>query len=242
MSPLITMPTDSKRRVTGFSRLAVVATIALTLGLVFLTRTTSTSSVANVVPVGPLPVDMYAAVAGKYSFASSNGYEDFLKAKGLGMVKRSLLAKEKPDLIIENYASGYTLTTVYSLKTTKISFALGVPFDADFNYNFVEHVVATLHDDTLDLARTDDASRESYAFGADGIVVTYTANDGTSGTVTYRLCTTRLKKLCAKTVAPLDLHQLTEKNDHQVSLEDLRDLKQVEEAALTAKVLQLQMV
>ncbi|KAF0725145.1 hypothetical protein AaE_009722 [Aphanomyces astaci] len=55
------------------------------------------------------------------------------------------------------------------------------------------------------------------------------------------LCTTRLKKLCAKAVAPLDLHQLTEKSDHQVSLEDLRDLKQVEEAALTAKVLQLQM-
>ena len=47
------------------------------------------------------------------------------------MMKRSIIAATKPDIIIENDGDNYTVTTVTSIKTIKISFTLGQQYEAD---------------------------------------------------------------------------------------------------------------
>ena len=47
------------------------------------------------------------------------------------MIKRNVIASTKPDMIIEIDGDNYTVTTVTSLKTIKISFTLGKEYEAD---------------------------------------------------------------------------------------------------------------
>ncbi|ETW10051.1 hypothetical protein H310_00440 [Aphanomyces invadans] len=54
------------------------------------------------------------------------------------------------------------------------------------------------------------------------------------------MCTARLRKLCAKAVAPINLDRVA-CDLNTLDIDELRDVKRVEDAALNAKVLQLQM-
>ena len=49
----------------------------------------------------------------------------------VGMIKRNVIASTKPDMIIEIDGDNYTVTTITSLKTIKISFTLGKEYEAD---------------------------------------------------------------------------------------------------------------
>ena len=47
------------------------------------------------------------------------------------MIKRNVIASTKPDIVIEANGDNYTVTTITSLKTIKISFTLGKEYEAD---------------------------------------------------------------------------------------------------------------
>jgi len=49
----------------------------------------------------------------------------------IGMMMRSIISATKPDIVIENDGNNYSVTTVTSLKTIKISFTLGQQYEAD---------------------------------------------------------------------------------------------------------------
>ena len=49
----------------------------------------------------------------------------------VGMIKRNVIASTKPDIVIEATGDNYTVTTITSLKTIKISFTLGQEYEAD---------------------------------------------------------------------------------------------------------------
>jgi len=47
------------------------------------------------------------------------------------MIKRNLIAATKPDILIEADGDNYTVSTITSVKTIKISFTLGKEYEAD---------------------------------------------------------------------------------------------------------------
>ncbi len=65
---------------------------------------------------------MTVQIAGKYTFASQENFEEYLKAEDIGMLKRNVLASTKPDIVVEVDGDQFTITTITKLKTIKMSF------------------------------------------------------------------------------------------------------------------------
>ena len=59
------------------------------------------------------------------------------------MIKRNLITSTKPDIVIEADGDNYTVTTITSLKTIKISFTLGKEYEADPGTDKTSTVIKT---------------------------------------------------------------------------------------------------
>ena len=69
---------------------------------------------------------------GRYLMESSEGFDDFMKALGVGMIKRKLANSVIPINEIEISDVGiYTIRTVTTVRTSEISFKLNEPFTED---------------------------------------------------------------------------------------------------------------
>ena len=69
---------------------------------------------------------------GRYLMESSEKFDDFMKALGVGMIKRKLANSVVPVNEIEISDDGlYTIRTVTTVRTTEISFRLNEPFTED---------------------------------------------------------------------------------------------------------------
>merc|ERR1712079_3016 len=69
---------------------------------------------------------------GRYLMESSENFDDFMKALGVGMIKRKLANSVVPVNEIEISGDGlYTIRTVTTVRTTEISFRLNEPFTED---------------------------------------------------------------------------------------------------------------
>lgn len=69
---------------------------------------------------------------GRYLMESSEGFDDFMKALGVGMIKRKLANSVIPINEIEISDEGlYTIRTVTTVRTSEISFKLDEPFTED---------------------------------------------------------------------------------------------------------------
>ncbi|XP_023339448.1 uncharacterized protein LOC111709776 [Eurytemora carolleeae] len=76
------------------------------------------------VEIDPLP--------GKYKMESSEMFDEFLKALGVGMVRRRLAGSVVPINVVEIDQDGlYTIKTLTTVRSTEISFRLGEPFIED---------------------------------------------------------------------------------------------------------------
>lgn len=64
----------------------------------------------------------------KWAFNSSENFSQYLKTIDTGMMLRSILEKQKPDLIFECEGDKWTITTITALKTYKTTFQPGVEF------------------------------------------------------------------------------------------------------------------
>ena len=85
----------------------------------------------------------------KYTWVSYNNYAEYMKCQDVGMLLRNIKITEKPDLALESDGNHHTLTRIGPTKTIKISFTIGVPFEADMGYNKKLTYMATFDNDAL---------------------------------------------------------------------------------------------
>ena len=130
---------------------------------------------------------MTVQIAGKYTFVSQENFEDYLKAEDVGMIIRNVLASTKPDIVVEIDGDNFTITTVTSLKTIKMSFTLGKEYESDPGTNKIGKYITTFEgSDTLFTQNVEDTSAtSSIKFSNDQMIMTMTTN-GITATRTFK--------------------------------------------------------
>merc|ERR1712037_1033445 len=115
-----------------------------------------------------------AAIAGKYSFVSQDKFDDWLKAVGIGMIKRKLLAGTSPDIVITVDGKNMKIDTITSVKTLNLEFTLDTPYKTDPGTGEVSEYITSLEGNVLVTKKADTgdviAKRE---FSDSGFVQTY---------------------------------------------------------------------
>lgn len=69
------------------------------------------------------------AFVGTWNFESSQNFEDYLRAIGLGIIQRKLAASLKPTYHISKDGDTWIIKMILSIKTREIRFVEGVEFD-----------------------------------------------------------------------------------------------------------------
>merc|ERR1712241_312545 len=127
-----------------------------------------------------------ATFAGKYSFVSQDKFDDYLKAAGIGMIKRKVLTNTTPDVVIAVNGNHFKIDTITSVKTINVEFDLDPPYEHDPGTGEVGKYVTSMEGNVMvtKKAGTDDviAKRE---FSDTGFVMTMYAK-GVSGTRTFK--------------------------------------------------------
>ena len=70
-----------------------------------------------------------AACTGKYKLTTSENFEEFMKALGVGLVTRKLGNKSSPTVTITEEAGEFTMKQESLVKTSEIKFRIGQEFD-----------------------------------------------------------------------------------------------------------------
>jgi fatty acid-binding protein 3 len=70
-----------------------------------------------------------AGFEGKWNVDSTEHFDDYMKALGVGMVMRKMGASVKPIVTISRNADTWTIKSESSLKTTSFDFQFGKEFD-----------------------------------------------------------------------------------------------------------------
>lgn len=70
-----------------------------------------------------------AKVAGKYKMETSENFDEFMKALGVGMVMRKLGATAKPLVELTESNGEWNMKTSTTMKTTELKFKLGQEVD-----------------------------------------------------------------------------------------------------------------
>ena len=66
---------------------------------------------------------------GKFELESSENFDEFLKALGVGFILRNAAKMSTPTVEITNEGEAYSMKTVTTFKTSEIKFNLGQEFD-----------------------------------------------------------------------------------------------------------------
>jgi hypothetical protein len=72
---------------------------------------------------------MAAQFVGKWNLESSENFDEYMKAVGVGAIMAKLGSTAKPTLIIEHDGDTWTIKSETTFKSTKIVCKLGVEFD-----------------------------------------------------------------------------------------------------------------
>merc|ERR1712045_521115 len=97
---------------------------------------------------------------GRYLMASSENFDDFMKALGVGMIKRKLANSVIPVNEIEIAEDGqYTIRTVTTVRTTEINFKLNEPFIEDTIDGRKTQTIPTRDGNLLKLYQKGDKSK-----------------------------------------------------------------------------------
>lgn len=70
-----------------------------------------------------------AGFLGRWKLDSSENFDEYMKAVGVGMVMRTTASALKPDVVISQDGDTWKLRTESTFKTTEISFKLNEEFD-----------------------------------------------------------------------------------------------------------------
>jgi len=110
--------------------------------------------------MGSVVADIVDPLPGRYLMESSDNFDDFMKALGVGMIKRKLANSVIPINEIEVADNGiYTIRTVTTVRTTEISFKLNEPFTEDTIDGRKTQTIATRIGNFLKLDQKGDSSR-----------------------------------------------------------------------------------
>ncbi|XP_023236637.1 fatty acid-binding protein-like isoform X3 [Centruroides sculpturatus] len=90
-----------------------------------------------------------SSFCGKYKFVSSENFDEFLQACGVGMVMRKLGATSKPTVEISQDGDTWSIKTITTFKTSEIKFKLGEEFEETRMDGSVVKTVITLEDNKL---------------------------------------------------------------------------------------------
>jgi len=74
---------------------------------------------------------MSDGLAGKYVLESSENFDEFLKALGVGFLMRNMAKVQTPTVEITEADGDYSIKTVTTFKTTELKFKLGEEFEED---------------------------------------------------------------------------------------------------------------
>ena len=97
---------------------------------------------------------------GRYLMESSENFDDFMKALGVGMIKRKLANSVIPVNEIEIAEDGqYTIRTVTTVRTTEINFKLNEPFIEDTIDGRKTQTIPTRDGNLLKLDQKGDKSK-----------------------------------------------------------------------------------
>ncbi|XP_050719262.1 sodium/calcium exchanger regulatory protein 1-like [Eriocheir sinensis] len=70
-----------------------------------------------------------AKIVGKYKMESSENFDEFMKALGVGLVMRKMGNAATPTVEITEEDGTYSMKTITTFKTTEIKFKLGEEFE-----------------------------------------------------------------------------------------------------------------
>ncbi|XP_058032465.1 fatty acid-binding protein 5-like [Ahaetulla prasina] len=91
-------------------------------------------------------VDAFVA---KWSLVSSDGFEDYMKALGVGIAMRKMGNMAKPDIIITRNGDTFTVKTESTFKTSEFSFKLNEKFDENTIDGRKTQTLITLDDNNV---------------------------------------------------------------------------------------------
>merc|ERR1711915_493176 len=92
-------------------------------------NTAPSTSLRSLCPAVPGFADVIMSIEGKFTLETSENFDEFMKALGVGLVMRKLGATTKPTVeLIENNGE-WTLKTTTTMKSSEIKFKIGEEFD-----------------------------------------------------------------------------------------------------------------
>jgi hypothetical protein len=110
-----------------------------------------------------------------------------LKAASVKFIKRNVLAKTTPDVIIEIDGSSYKILTITKIKSIKNTFVVDQSFDADFGFDFIKNYLPSLTAPSTLLLRNNQNKNDTieYSIDGDSLQIKY-SYDGVVATRTFR--------------------------------------------------------
>jgi len=118
--------------------------------------------------------------AGKYKLKSSEHFDEYMKALGVGLVTRKMANAATPVVEIKVNGDEYDMKTVTTFKTTDVKFKLGEEFDEVRGDGASCKSVMTLEGDTLVQVQRDSENKETTIrrkFAGNQLLATMTVGD-----------------------------------------------------------------
>merc|ERR1711970_69143 len=106
------------------------------------------------------PITKMAPIEGTYKLETSENFDEFMKALGVGMVMRKMANTATSTVTISKEDDTYNIKQVTTFKTTEIKFKLGEEFDETTADGRVVKSTITLDGNTLKHAQVGDASKK----------------------------------------------------------------------------------
>ncbi|WP_162688718.1 MULTISPECIES: lipocalin/fatty-acid binding family protein [unclassified Streptomyces] len=118
-------------------------------------------------------------IAGTYEMTSSDNYEDYLKATGVGMATRKLAASSKPTVTITEDGDNYRMKTVTTFKTIDLAFKIGEEFVEETDDGRKANTTITRDGDKLVQVQKLDtlSTRITRTFIDNGLIAVFAVGD-----------------------------------------------------------------
>ncbi|XP_026727332.1 sodium/calcium exchanger regulatory protein 1 [Trichoplusia ni] len=118
----------------------------------------------------------------KYKMISSENFDEFMKAIGVGLITRKAASAVTPTVELRQDGDTYTLVTSSTFKTTEVKFKPGEEFDEERADGAKVKSVCTIEGNTLkQVQKSPDGLEISYIreFGPEEMKAVMTAKDVT---------------------------------------------------------------
>lgn len=121
--------------------------------------------------------DQPMTITGKYEMTSSDNYEEYLKAIGVGMATRKLDASSKPTVEFQESGDDFKMKTTTTFKTIDLAFTLGKEFTEETSDGRQCQTTVTRNGNTLVQVQKLEGMTSTVArtFADDGFEATFEA-------------------------------------------------------------------